>query len=515
VLVTAAAVLFSVRQESLYRASAEVLLSNQNLASALTGTQQSTGVTLQADRVAQTQADLARVATVARRTIKAVGLDGGRSASSLLRSSSVVAKPNADLLAFAVTDHEPRLAARLATEYATQYVRYRQQLDTGALRRARAEVRARIDSLPNQRSSLVRSLEEKDQQLATMEALETANASVVEAAHGAVKVQPRPLRNGVLGALIGAVLGLVLAFIWNALDTRVRTSEEIGQALGLPLLARLPAPSRRLRRDGLLVTLADPRSAGAEAFRMLRTNLEFVRLGREVKTIAVTSAVEEEGKSTSVANLAVALARAGQDVALVDLDLRRPILHRFFDLRDHPGLTDVVLGHATLDEALTPMPFRDISEQLGAHAARTNGHAPPPRAGSLCVIGAGPLPPNPGDLVGTAALAAMLDLLHDRFDTVLVDTPPSLKAGDALTLSTRIDAIVVVVRLNVARRPMMSELRRLLDSSPTRKLGFLVTGAEGSAGYGYGGTYGDGDARAESMPAKQKAEERIGVATQD
>jgi len=512
VIVTAAAVLFSLRQESLYRASAEVLLSNQNLASALTGTQQSTGVTLQADRVAQTQADLARVATVARRTIASVGLDD-RTPSWLLRNSSVVAKTNADILAFSVTDHDPALASRLATQYARQYVRYRQQLDTGALRRARAEVQSRIDSLPNERSALLRSLEEKDQQLATMEALQTANASVVESARGAAKVQPRPARNGVLGALVGTALGLLLAFIWNALDSRVRSSDEVGRMLGLPLLARLPSPSRRLRKEERLVTLADPQSPGAEAFRMLRTNLEFVRLGHDVKTIAVTSAVEQEGKSTSIANLAVSLARGGQDVALVDLDLRRPILHHFFDIRGYAGLTDVVLGHATIDDALTPVPFRDFSEQLASQA--TNGHAPVHRTGSLCVVGAGPLPPNPGDLVGTAALAAALDVLRERFDTVLIDTPPSLKTGDALTLSSRLDGILVVVRLNVAHRAMMSELRRVLDSTPTRKLGFLVTGAEGAEGYGYGG-YGGYDSRSEpAAHAPSDVEDRIAVTTRD
>jgi Mrp family chromosome partitioning ATPase len=504
VLVTLAAVLFSLRQEHMYRASSQVLLSNQNLAAALTGTQQSTGVSLQADRVAQTQADLARVRAVAARTLAAVGLE--RSPGALLAHSSVDAKPNADVLEFSVVDHDPELATRLATAYARQYVRYRQRLDTGALQRARSEVQQRIAGLQPGSTSLLQSLEEKEQQLATMEALETSNASVVEEASGASQVQPRPIRNGVLGFGLALVLGFGLAFLREALDTRVRSAEEIGERLGLPLIGRLPEPPRRLRKEERLVVLADPRSPGAEAFRMLRTNLEFVRLDHDVKSILITSAVEQEGKSTSVANLAVTLARAGQDVALVDLDLRRPFLDHFFGLGHQPGVTEVAIGQAQLEEALAPVPFRDFSNgsTRAPGSGLGNGHlraATPrsPHGGSLSVLVAGPLPPDPGDFVGSAALAAILDELRERFDTVLIDTPPLLQVGDAMTLSRNVDALMVVTRMNVVRRPMVTELRRLLDSSPARTLGFLVTGAGGAETYGYGGYAGYGQATYEGV----------------
>src|SRR5205814_1509032 len=135
----------------------------------------------------------------------------------------------------------------------------------------------------------------------------------------------------------------------EALDTRVRSAEEVVERLELPLLARLPEPPRKLRADNRLAMLAEPTGVQAEAFRMLRTNLEFSALGKEIRTIMVTSSVEQEGKSTTVANLAIALARAGQRVVLVDLDLRRPFIDRFFDLDDHAGLTQVAIGHATLE----------------------------------------------------------------------------------------------------------------------------------------------------------------------
>jgi Mrp family chromosome partitioning ATPase len=232
---------------------------------------------------------------------------------------------------------------------------------------------------------------------------------------------------------------------------------------------------------------------------MLRTNLELVRLEHDVKSVMITSAVEQEGKSTSAANLAVALAQSGQDVALVDLDLRRSFLDRFFGLTHRHGVTEVAIGHALLDEALVSVPFRDFSNGSPAQTRNGpgNGHVQitSPRSlhgGSLSVLVAGPLPPNPGDFVGSAALAAILQDLRERYDTVLIDTPPMLQVGDAMTLSRSIDALIVVTRMNVVRRPMLSELRRLLDSSPARKLGFLVTGADGPEAYGYGGYVGYG-----------------------
>ncbi len=497
ILVPLAAVLFSLRQERMYQASAEVLLSQQNLAAALTGTTSATP-TQQADRVAQTQADLARVPQVATRTLSAVGIQ--RSAIDFLNHSSVAAKQNADLLAFSVTDHSPELAATLASAYAKQFVAFRQELDTASLQRARNEVRARIHALEKSgltRSPLYASLVDKDQQLATLEALQTSNASVVRTADHAVQVQPRPVRNGILGLALGLVLGLGLAFLWEALDTRVRSAEEISERLGMPLLARLPVPPRQMRKDERLVMLAEPRGDQAEAFRMLRTNLEFVRLGHDVRTIMVTSAVEQEGKSTTVANLAVALARAGQRVALVDLDLRRPFLDHFFDLRYRPGLTQVALGQTKLDDALIPVAITDAGDRR-ARPETGNGNgsgnvtvrsAASLATGGLRVLVSGPLPPNAGEFVGSEALAHILGELRERFDTVLIDAPPLLQVGDPLALSAHVDALFIVTRMNVVRRPMLAEVRRLLETAPSRKLGFVLTGAEGEDGYGYGGGY--------------------------
>src|SRR5205823_1128448 len=151
---------------------------------------------------------------------------------------------------------------------------------------------------------------------------------------------------------IGVLLGIGLALLWETLDTRVRSAEDVSSKLRAPLLGRLPTPSRRIRNSDSLVMIEEPEGVQAEAFRMLRTNLEFARLERDAKTVMISSAIEQEGKSTTIANLAIAVARSGQRVALVDLDLRRPYLDRFFHLEGRPGIAHVALGQVSLDQAL-------------------------------------------------------------------------------------------------------------------------------------------------------------------
>lgn len=491
VLLPAVAVALSLRQQTLFRGHAQVLLSQQNLANQLNGITDPTQFQ-QPDRVAQTQADLARVPEVARRTLSAAGLSD-RTARDFLSQSSVTAKANANLLDFAVTEPSASLAARLVNEYAKQFAAYRGQLDTAALQRARNEVQQRILALAHEgarNSALYATLVAKEQTLGTMEALQTSNAILVNSADSASQVQPRPVRNGILGLILGIVLGVGAAFLREALDTRVRTADEIEERLGLPLLARLPEPSRKLQRNNALVMVDDAYDAQAEAFRMFRTNLDFVRLDRDIRTIVITSAVEREGKSTTAANLAVALAHGGRRIALVDLDLRRPYLDRFFSGSNGGGLTGVALGRTTLTDALSPVSLGNVGQEEQANGSvNGNRRRSLSTVGDLQVLVAGPLPPNASEFVGSAVVAEILGELRERFDTVLIDAPPLLHVGDAMTLGARADALIVVTRLNLVRRPMLNELRRILDSTPAKGLGFVITGAEAEDGYGYGSAY--------------------------
>jgi succinoglycan biosynthesis transport protein ExoP len=485
VLVPAVAVALALRQHPLYQSSAKVFLKEGNLAATLSGIQD-TSVYLDPNRVAQTQIELAETPNVAARVLKAAGIED-RSPNALLGSLQIAAEPNADILDFSVTDRNPAVAKLLVNQYARQYTIFRRQLDTGALNQALRDVLSRIDELRAAgRNSYASSLVSKADQLRTLQALENSNAVVARSAFGATKIQPRPKRYGLLGLALGFMLGIGLAFTRDALDTRVRSGEEIAQRLGLPLLARLPEPRRQLQKSDGLVMLENPASVEAEAFRVLRTNVEFANLEREARSIMITSALESEGKSTTAANLAIAAARAGRNVVLVDLDLRRPYIDRFFKLQDHPGLTNVVLGHVTLDDAIAHVAIPAMEAAGGSREG--NGHAS--LGGVLDVLASGPIPPDAGEFVGKAAVGALLDQLTERYDLVFVDTPPLLHVGDALTLASRVDAMLLVARMPAVRRPTLKELQRVLVNCPGAKLGFALAGANLEEGYGYGYGYG-------------------------
>jgi Mrp family chromosome partitioning ATPase len=249
----------------------------------------------------------------------------------------------------------------------------------------------------------------------------------------------------------------------------------------MPLLARPPKPPSPLADSRKLVMLETPNSPESETFRQLRTALEFASLQDRPAVIAVTSALPQEGKSTTVANLAVALARAGRNVALVDLDL-------FFGIARMPGITDVALGLVKLDEALVSVPIaRKPREILWS----SNGESPDKSLSenALHVLPAGTVPPNPGEFMSGEALGDVLEALKKKFELILIDTPPALGVGDTLSLSSAVDAMFVVVRLDWLRTTTADDLARVLNSAPVTKLGFVVTGADLSKAYGYG-SYG-------------------------
>lgn len=480
-LVTATAVYLSGRQAKLYRSSADVFLGTQSLATALAGVQAPSSDPV---REATTQASLAQTPIVAERALRRAGL-GNRSATELLANSSVTPAPNADILTFSVQDHQPSVAEKLAEDYAAAYTQYRRQLDTLSLSQARKDLGKQLTQLRRlglEHTAAYANLADKEQQLSTLEVLQGSNALLVRSAGPAAQIQPKPLRNGILAAVLGLVLGLGLAFLREALNTRVRSTVEVQERLELPLLGRLPEPPRRFRSQNQLAMLAEPHSPGAEAFRILATNLDFVNLERGARTIMFTSATRSEGKSTTVANLAVALARTGRRVVLVDLDLRKPALDGLFSLGEQPGLTTVALGRTQLDEALVPIPLLGGSEATPS----TDGAI----QGVLTVLPVGPLPPNPAEFVGSHALAAILAELEKRADLILVDAPPLLDLSDAMTLTSRVDGLVVVTRLPSIRRASLQELHRVLAAAPVTKLGFVATGTtsdgEPYKAYGYG-----------------------------
>ena len=299
----------------------------------------------------------------------------GLSVSDFVGDSSVSSSPGSDILTFAVTGPDPGLTERLANAYACAYSAYRQQLDTDSIERALADVQQRLRRLDRVGATLKRKGSPSARSQIRV-ALHKPHRSPADArvdagapdprcigarqAEGSVLTQPKTLRNvAARPSSSGSCSASRLCSCREALETRVRTAEEISARLGgLPLLGRVPSPPKRLRRAGRLVMIEEPASLRAEAFRMLRANLDFVTLDRDVRTIMVTSALQQEGRSTTIANLAMAFARAGKRVALVDLRSAPPGARARLR-RDRAGADRRRARFVPLEEALTQIVLTD------------------------------------------------------------------------------------------------------------------------------------------------------------
>lgn len=481
-LVPTLAFFLSSQQTSQYQASADVLLNRQDLVA--TASDIPTPGFVDPERLAATQSALADSPVLAQRVVDE-GKIPGVTVGDVLESVSVAPRSNADVLSFVVQGTDPNTVTQLANVTAQEYTVLRRDIETRALNDAMRNVRAKINRLQERglssESPLYAQLLEVETNLETMATLQTANSVLIRPAQGADKVSPNPRRDALLGAIFGLVLGLALAFGVEALDSRVRSPRDVEELLAIPLLGKLPRPRVKLRRAGEIAMLSDMESPAAEAIRQLRTNVSFAITSVGARSILVTSATDGEGKSTTAANLAVAFARAGRRVVLVDLDLRHPGLQKFFKTDPIPGITDATSGQAELDDVLTPIV---LSESPHTRLAdNSNGHASV--RGSLQLLAAGSLPPDPGEFVAGAALAALLTELKQRAEIVLIDAPPMLSVGDAAVLSASADAILVVTRLRLTRRPALASLRDQLAKCPAVQLGFVATGAAQDTGYGY------------------------------
>jgi Mrp family chromosome partitioning ATPase/capsular polysaccharide biosynthesis protein len=497
-----AAYVASASRVPVYRAAAEVLVLPTNIAAELQNL--APNLLLSDPNYLTTQAEIARSPELARRVAATAGVPG-ETPAEFLSQSTAISQAETNKVELSVSSGIGSDAVRLVNTYANEYTKYRGEVYERPIEKALRRNRAQIDAMraqnPNQSNNQAfqaryQNLLQQRDNLQTFGQQIANNASVWSLATYAPKVSPRPRRAAILGGLLGLVLGVGLAFIADALDKRVRSEQEIEHILGIPLLGRVPRPTRRLRTDNKLVMLEEPTSVHAQTFRRLRTSLEFVNFEQRAEMIMVTSALPREGKSTTVSNLAVALARAGRDVAIADLDLRRPSLHTFFATGSDHGFTDVVVNRVPLERAI-----RQIALPSGGHlgsapsangrptAARgnpTNGRAS--LESVLSVLPAGSIPPAADEFLESQGVSAVLAELSERHDVVLLDTPPLLAAGDVMTLSAKVDAIVVVTRLGIHRR-QLEELARQLKNCRAPVLGFVVTGASHGDSYSYGYGY--------------------------
>jgi capsular exopolysaccharide synthesis family protein len=467
IMVPVAAYLWSAHQPKVYQASSEVYLNTQtsDITTSITGI--NSNPVYDPDRYAKTQAEIARGPDVAQAAV-ALSKVPGLASWQLLAKSSVTAREGTDFLDFAVHDTNHAVAAALATAYAQAFRTYKLQLDTSTLTAARVEIQKRLAQLRKATgtdTTTYRELEQKYQDLRTQELLQSP-PKVVRTATSAYQIAPNPKRSAELGIVLGLMLGLGGAFIANATDRRVRDLEDVEQELDIPLLGRLPVP--RGGKDALTI-LDGPADAMSEAVSRLRTNFEFANGELQAKVVMVTSAGAQEGKSTSIANLAIALARAGRRVVLVDFDIRRPSLARLFRIPDRYGLTDAVTGIADASTILNPINHTALSSRLRPRRDAS--------AGTLHVVTSGSSHIDPAELVEAPGLMDLLRHLSSRADIVLLDAPPIVITGDAMALTGKVDAVVLVVRLGAVKLPALAELARALRRSPTPVLGFAATHA--------------------------------------
>ena len=250
---------------------------------------------------------------------------------------------------------------------------------------------------------------------------------------------PSILRNLAAGLILGLLLGVAVAILRRVLDTKIRNENDLEQVTDVPVLGVVPFDSGAEAHP--VVIRDDPLSVRAEAVRRLRTNLQFVEAAEHSRSVVVTSSIPGEGKSTAALNLAASLSDAGLNVVLVDADLRRPSIARYVGIEGAVGLTTVLIGEANLDDVLQPWGDSSFS-----------------------VLPSGQVPPNPSELLGSGAMADLLDQLTERFDMVLLDSPPLLPVTDGAILGRLAGTTLVVVGTDRLHR---SQLRGALESLTT------------------------------------------------
>lgn len=486
-LVVAAALSFSLTETPTYSASAEIVFTPQPGALTATASTES----IDPARDVETQIEVLTSGPVRQQVAKAL---------NVAVAPRITAAAVTDANAFVITADSTNAAqaAHIANTYANTYIAFsRNQMITDLLDASQA-IQSRIDqiqiqingitsqinsappasaagaqaNLGPQRDALVAQQSALKQQLAESELAQTlANTGAQLGSPAPVPTSPsspHPLTSAVAGLFGGVIVGLVAAFLVDYVDDTIISREDAERAAyGLPTLAVTPPiPGWKNRRDAVVPTKDAPASPAAEAYRSLRTTLQFLAADRSLHAVLVTSPGTGEGKSTTLANLAVAFGRGGARVCAVDGDLRCPRLHEFFDLSPEPGLTSVVVGEAPLSKAVRPLPEACIS-----------------------LLAAGAVPKNPSELLGSGRMSGVLASLAAQFDMVLIDSPPVLPVTDAAALARHVDGVVVVVDAGNTKRRALTRAVEMLHQVKAPLLGLVVNRGAEEARYGYSYTY--------------------------
>jgi capsular exopolysaccharide synthesis family protein len=304
-------------------------------------------------------------------------------------------------------------------------------------------------------------------------------------------VSPKPARNVALGLVLGLMLGLGAALLRDLLDTSIRSERDVKEVTEDTVIGGIGYDADSAKRP--LIVQSDPHGPRAEAFRALRTNLQFIDAATHPKSMTFTSSLPGEGKTTTTANLAISMAAAGSRVCVVEGDLRRPRMLAYMGMEGSVGLTNVLIGQADLADVLQPFGSSNIQ-----------------------VLGAGQIPPNPSELLGSEAMARTVRELEGMFDYVIIDAPPLLPVTDAAVLSTITGGTVVVVGCDIVHKEQLTRGLESLKAVNGNVLGLVVNriptkGADAESYYYHEGYAPQAPDRSRKERAKDRRSETAGV----
>jgi capsular exopolysaccharide synthesis family protein len=330
-------------------------------------------------------------------------------------------------------------------------------------------------------------LKTRYQEALIAEAEKIQEIDVIEKATAAIKLhRSKKGSNSLIGLIIGLLLGFVLSLIVEAMDTSIGTIEDVESFLGIPVLGVVPHLDLRQIKDIIiesnptaannpninhmanLVALFNTKSPVAEAFRSLRTNIEFARMQKPGKLFMLTSSTLQEGKSSTVANLAISFAQIGKKTLILECDWRRPYIYKIFGLKVDSGLTDIILGTSTIQKATYT--FADVF--LGQINMQSFTFTP--GIDNLHIITCGTVPPNPTELLSTNQFDVLLEKLKDSYDIILIDSPPVLPVADATILATKAEGTSMVYKFGKIGRGVLRRAKIHLDNVNANIMGIVL-----------------------------------------
>jgi len=352
-----------------------------------------------------------------------------------------------------------------------------------------SQFRPELEAKLSQQSVLEGSLEE----LRIQTQLSTGGARIQLSATAPTQpIRPTPLRTGLLAFPVALVFGLALVFLFEYLDDSIKSKEDLERVVGgtAPVLGLIPEIEWKDRSKPQVVSALKATSPAAEAYRSLRTSVQFLGLDRQLGVLQVTSSVASEGKSTTLANLAVVMARTGAKVIVVDCDLRRPRIHHFFGVGNQVGLTSVVLGEVPLSAALQEVP----------------GHE------HLSVLASGPIPPDPSEFLASKRTTEILFSLRAQSSILLLDCSPVLPVTDATVLAPVADASLVVTKVGVTTRRQLHRTVEILNQVGAPLAGTVLNGVTSKSDVQLGYYY-QPDERPTGRRARRNGQDAVVVPT--